>query len=204
MATITGTTLLSSVLESTGVQLNVLLTATLTAKLQQMLDNGTYSSLASAIAMSGFSSELNARTEVLELSNTIKINADLIEAAADDSTINLSATDVSTHQGTNGIAETFIYEIDSTNFIIESRESDNISLQGFNVLEDKLIFQDVATGTTSTAFFIDDALMSSASDTQITFEALLVNNDDIVIAEDGFSLTLVGITDFSAIDYIVV
>lgn len=126
------------------------------------------------------------------------INAKLL---VDNNIIHLSAVDPLFHQGTDGITDTFIYEIDSSNYIVESRETGDMSLQGFNIAEDKLIFEDVATGTTSTALFSDDALISSNTDTQINFEVAVINNDDIVIAEQGFSLTLVGITDFSTIDY---
>ena len=84
MATMTGQNLLESIIESTGVTLNALLTATLTAKLQQMIDNGTYSKVAASIAVSGFSTTINDATEINELSDAIETNASLIEAAPDD------------------------------------------------------------------------------------------------------------------------
>jgi len=113
----------------------------------------------------------------------------------------INAEDLTTYQGTDGIVDTFVYEIDSSNYIIESKETADIVIEGFNVNEDKLIFEDVSNGTTSTEFFIDDAIIDSSTNTQITFEVELINNDDIVIAEEGFSLTLIGITEFSAVDY---
>ena len=82
MATKTGANLLDSILQSTGVTLNALLTATLTTKLQQMIDNGTDSNLALSIAMSGFSTDINTATDVPLLSDTIAVNTALIEAAA--------------------------------------------------------------------------------------------------------------------------
>lgn len=87
MATLTGANLLDSILQSTGVTLNALVTATLTAKLQQMIDNGTYSDLASSIASSGFSTDINTATEVPDLSDAITINRGLIEAAADQDAV---------------------------------------------------------------------------------------------------------------------
>jgi hypothetical protein len=42
----------------------------LSAKLQQMIDNGTYSKLAASIAISGFSTAINAATNINELSDT--------------------------------------------------------------------------------------------------------------------------------------
>lgn len=119
-------------------------------------------------------------------------------------TINLSASDATTQQGIDGIAETFIYEIDSSNFAVESRETGDISLQGFNIAEDRLIFEDVATGTTSTASFIIEAIIETDEvSTQIIFDMVIIDNPDIVIAEEGFSLTLVGVNDFSTVDYLV-
>ena len=118
-----------------------------------------------------------------------------------DELTKINAEDLTTYQGTDGIVDTFVYEIDSSNYIIESKETADIVIEGFNVNEDKLIFEDVSNGTTSTEFFIDDAIIDSSTNTQITFEVELINNDDIVIAEEGFSLTLIGITEFSAVDY---
>ena len=128
--------------------------------------------------------------------------AEIALGRADTVIINISADDSSTLQGTDGIAETFVYEIDSSSYFIESEETADISLQGFNATEDKLVFQDVSNGTTSTEFFADDVFdLVADTDTQITFDLILSDNEDIGISEEGFLLTLVGITDFSAVDY---
>lgn len=58
MATVTGQNLLAAIQSSSGVTLNPVLQATLSARLQQMLDNGSYSSLSATIAMQGFSSQI--------------------------------------------------------------------------------------------------------------------------------------------------
>ncbi len=83
MATMTGANLLASIIESTGVEVNALISATLTAKLQQMIDNGTYSKLAASIAMSAFSTVINDATEINALSDAIEANAALIADAAE-------------------------------------------------------------------------------------------------------------------------
>ena len=87
MATLTGEHLLASIIESSGVEVNILIRATLTAKLQLMIDNNTYSKLAAGITMSGFSTEINAAADITDLSDAIEINQGLIEAAADEAAI---------------------------------------------------------------------------------------------------------------------
>jgi hypothetical protein len=84
MAVKTGSNLLLSIIESTGAEVNNLIRLTLSAKLQQMIDSGTYSKLAAGIAMSGFSTSINDRTGIKELGDAIEKNAALIEAAAED------------------------------------------------------------------------------------------------------------------------
>lgn len=84
MATLTGKNLLQSIIETTGVEINALIFNTLSAKLQQMIDNGTYSKLAAAIAMSGFSTVINDATEIGDLSDAVETNAALIKAEAED------------------------------------------------------------------------------------------------------------------------
>ena len=121
--------------------------------------------------------------------------------------VQLDANDANTWQAVGGQIETFVYEIDSHTYLIESREGDNINLDGFNLSEDQLIFLDVAEGTTSTASFTEDAVIESDvnnSNTKIIFDETLINNDDIVIGGEGFSLTLVGISDLYTINYMVV
>jgi len=85
VAILTGTNLLNSIIESIGVEINTLIFNTLSAKLQQMIDKGTYSKLAAAVAMSGFSTAINDLTQIGVLSDAVETNAALIEAAAEDS-----------------------------------------------------------------------------------------------------------------------
>jgi hypothetical protein len=81
MAALTGTNLLNSIIESSGVEINALIFNTLSAKLQQMIDNGTYSKLAAGIAMSGFSTVINDATDIGDLSDAIETNTTLIGEA---------------------------------------------------------------------------------------------------------------------------
>lgn len=58
MATVTGASLVAGIESSTGVTLNAVLKASLTAKLQQMIDKGTYSATSAAVAIQAFSSQI--------------------------------------------------------------------------------------------------------------------------------------------------
>lgn len=111
MATLTGTNLLDSIIDSTGIEPNALIYATLSAKLQQMIDNGTYSKLAASIAISAFSTQINAATEALDLADTIETNVALIEAAADDAAVD--AIDFPDYGGVAPITYTLTYSADS-------------------------------------------------------------------------------------------
>jgi hypothetical protein len=142
------------------------------------------------------------------LSN-ITANVDTVtaaKAALDFSlgVIHISAENAFSQQGTDGVADFFIYEIDSSRFIFESRETADITLQGFNIGEDRLVFDDVINKTTSTAEFSEQALMNVNADTQIIFEQAILDNNDSLIAEAGFSLTLQGVTDFSQVNFAIV
>ena len=55
-----GSNLVAAIQSSTGVTLNPVLQATLTARLQQMFDTGTYSALAASVAMQAFSTSLKS------------------------------------------------------------------------------------------------------------------------------------------------
>lgn len=57
MATVTGATLLAGIQSSTGITLNAVLQGSLAAKLQQLLDSGTYSAQAASAFVQGFSSQ---------------------------------------------------------------------------------------------------------------------------------------------------
>ena len=58
-----GSNLVAAIQSSTGVTLNPVLQATLTARLQQMFDTGTYSALAASVAMQAFSTSLKAMVD---------------------------------------------------------------------------------------------------------------------------------------------
>jgi len=81
MATLTGENLLNSVIESSGVELNTLIHRTLSAKLQQMIDNDTFSNLGASIAMSGFSTAIHGAVDIHDLIDVVETNSGLIAAA---------------------------------------------------------------------------------------------------------------------------
>lgn len=118
--------------------------------------------------------------------------------------IHISADNAFSQQGTDGVADFFIYQIDSSRFIFESKENADISLQAFTVGEDKLVFDDVKNKTTTTTAFIEQAAINTQANTQIIFEKVIIDNDNALIAEAGVSLTLQGVTDFTAVDFAVV
>ena len=101
--------------------------------------------------------------------------------------------------GTEGVVDTFDYDIDSSQFIIESRQIDELIFKNFNPSEDKLVFNDLGTATTSTATIIDSLSIISNEDTLITFDKEVFNNEVMVVAEEGLSLTILGITNFDQI-----
>lgn len=63
MATATGENLVTAIETSTGVTLNAVLKKSLTAKLNQMIANGTYSATAAAIATQAVSTEIKAKVD---------------------------------------------------------------------------------------------------------------------------------------------
>ena len=119
MATLTGTNLLDSIVESTGADVNDLVRATLAARLQQMIDNGTFSNLAASVAISGFSSTINDATEINELSDIVEENAALIEAGPVEVTITNGSVvdaDEGAFQFNAALAATDIFSANIANF----------------------------------------------------------------------------------------
>jgi Ca2+-binding RTX toxin-like protein len=92
LLTPSGDDLLSSIIEtelgSEGDEVNSLIFNTLSARLDQMIDNGTYSKLSAGIAMSAFSTVINDATEIEDLTAAVEdANNDLFAEAADQYTI---------------------------------------------------------------------------------------------------------------------
>ncbi len=92
--------------------------------------------------------------------------------------------------GVDGVVENFTYAIDSSTGDVVSGLDGSYTLTDFTVGEDSLTFTDVATGTTSTATFVNDVTTS---------ESAINNLTDIIFDADAngdaFQLTLVGILD---------
>jgi hypothetical protein len=118
--------------------------------------------------------------------------------------IHLSANNPLPQQGTAGVVDFFIYDIDSSLFIVESSEVVDITLQGFKVGEDKLVFDDVRGKTITTESFKQSASIESGTDTRIIFEKAIVLNNNAVVSEPDVALTLAGVSDFSTVDFLIV
>ncbi|MDX9962518.1 hypothetical protein [Desulfobacter postgatei] len=199
MATKTGANLLDSILQSTGVTLNPLLTATLTAKLQQMIDAGTYSNLAVSIAVSGFSTDINAATDVPELSDTVATNVALIEAAdegevisfppyggsapqvftltPDAAAINEGSTLTFTVTAANPVTEDTVVTFDVIPTFLEGSASTDITDSNAGTTGTNL--NDFATGSLTRTATI------AAGTTTATF-TVTPNNDCITELSEGF------------------
>ena len=138
-------------------------------------------------------------SDVVDIILSVTNVDDTVETSS--KTINISASDSTSYQAIDSVAETFVYEIDSSEYVIESRETGDIIIQGFNKNEDNLVFQDASNSTTSVFTFYEDALIESGEDIKIIFDSIIDSNDDFSVSEEGFLLTLVGITDLSDLNF---
>jgi hypothetical protein len=100
----------------------------------------------------------------------------------------------------DGVAETFVYRIDSSNGQVFSLAGGDWTITNFNVGEDSLVFEDVAGGTVTTETFVDAI---TVSDSEIFNETSIFFDEDP--EENSFFLTLTGVVDgaLSTVDFIV-
>jgi hypothetical protein len=98
------------------------------------------------------------------------------------------------------VAETFIYQIDSSTGDVISLAGGDWTITDFNVAEDSLVFDDVAAGTVTTETFVDAIIVS---------ESGIFSETNIYFAEDtegtSYELTLAGVVDgdLSTVDFTV-
>ena len=202
MATLTGENLLNSIIETTGVEINVLIFNTLSVKLQQMIDHGTYSKLAAATAMSGFSTAINTAGEITALSDAIETNTDLIEYADEDDvgTIKFPLYGDNDDYAADGTTSGYLFIGDTVSGTLETNDDEDwfqIDLSGGTEYEFTLSGYE---GSEAPWIKIYD----SGSDTTANKSSLEGNLNFIpssdgtyyVGIEDGFS------TDLSPLDYI--
>lgn len=90
-----------------------------------------------------------------------------------------------------GVAETFLYNIDSSTGEVISTAGGDFSITDFSVGEDSIIFQDVATGTVTTVTFVDEVIISGSGIPPIQTNIIFDANAEGVTNQ----LTLVGIND---------
>ena len=139
--------------------------------------------------MAGITAETRSVDNAYELIDTIVNYEDIIHMSADEK---------SSYDGVDGIAEVFVYEVDSNIDILKSLETADITLQNFNVNEDALIFHDMMS-TSEINILLSDWFSSDGEGISISFNKDL-NDDEIIETEEMVSLTLLGITDFSLVD----
>jgi hypothetical protein len=200
MATLTGENLLGSIIESSGVELNVLIHATLTAKLQQMIDTHTYSKLAASIAMSGFSTGIRDAINIKQLSDAIETNSGLIEASEEGDVDQIDfpsigneeeVTNVDIDTGTletpvsfdaDGGAYNFIDDASILNYVEISNftSDDSISISNATV-EDYFIVNDGSN--------VDISYNNSGTINRITLVGI-VTSDDIICDQDSLKASV--------------
>ncbi len=204
MSIMTGRNLLESIIQSTGVEVNTLVSATLSAKLQQMIDNGTYSKLAASIAMSAFSTAIKDAAGIGALSDAVETNAALIEAAAEGEVDQIEFPSIVNDD--DGTHETTTCSVDVGSVLENDKHY-------FDAAEGSFVFTDdasVATFVEISNFTVDDQIQisnlpaegsymfsSDGNDVDITYnyvdegvvnyiKLIGVGNDDVFDDETGF------------------
>jgi S-layer protein len=203
MATMTGTNLLESIIESTGVEVNALISATLSANLQQMIDNGTYSNLAASIAMSGFSTTINDATGITELIDGVEANAALIEAAADQAAVD--AIDFPPIGG--GVVEPVTFALTASSDSINEGDANTFTVEASRAVDEDTVvtFQlkiDAEGDTAQLADFNAGAFNAqtvtiAAGETTATFDLTSITNDGTEVSEKYTVEATVGGETFS-------
>lgn len=156
MATLAGGNLLDSIIESSGVEINILIHATLTAKLQQMIDYNTYSKLAASIVMSGFSTAIRDAISIIQLGDAIETNSNLIAASEDGEVAQIDFPSIENE----GEDTPEVTNIDIDTGTLESAVSFDADNGAFNFMDDASILNNV----TISNFTSDDSIsISNAS-----------------------------------------
>jgi len=187
MAALTGENLLGSIIESSGVELNILIRATLTAKLQQMIDNHTYSKLAAGIAMSGFSTGIRDAMNINQLGNAIETNSNLIADAQEGDVDQIDFPSID--NGDDDTPEITTVDIDTGT--LETAASFDADGGAYNFMDDASILNHVEISN----FTSDDGISISNA----TVEDYTFNNDgtdvDIIYNNSGTvnRITLIGV-----------
>ncbi len=80
---LTGKNLLDSIIDSTGANVNALIYNTLSARLQQLIDDKNDSKMALSFALKGFSTKINEKTpNMVDLMNRVEGNKNIIKNAS--------------------------------------------------------------------------------------------------------------------------
>jgi hypothetical protein len=172
MATLTGENLLGSVIESSDVEINTLIRSTLTARLQQIINNGTYSKLAAGIAMSGYSSAINDAMEITGLCDVVDTNAALIEAAAEGEVDLIDFPPVG-----NGGDPSEVTPVDIDTGTLEAPEVFDAGNEAYNLIDDASVLNNMEISnftsddriTISNATIEDYAIGNDGTDVKISY-----------------------------------
>ncbi|MCL3883930.1 hypothetical protein [Marivita sp. GX14005] len=97
----------------------------------------------------------------------------------------------------DGVAETFVYAIDSSSGDAVSLADGDYTIDGFNPTEDSIVFDDVDGGTLTTATFGDTTPTVSGNGIQNELDFIFADNAD----GDAYGLTLVGVSDLADVDF---
>jgi hypothetical protein len=176
----------------------------LTAKLQQMINNNTYSKLAAGIAMSGFSTEINAAAKITGLIDAIEINQGLIEAATDEAAIDAidfpsleEVTSVDINTGTLEAPVSFDADSGAYKFMDDASILSNVEISNFTS-DDSIA---ISNASVEDYFFSNDAsnvnisYNNSGTVNMITLIGV-VTTDDLIYDQASFE-TAVGFDAFA-------
>jgi len=203
MAIMTGRNLLESIIESTGVEINGLIFGTLSARLQQMIDNNTYSKLAAGIAMSGFSTQINTATDINGLNDAVGINAGLIRAAGEGAVDQIefppidgvTFTPINIDTGTIETPVVFDAGIGSLDFMDDATILTHVVINNFtsddritisNAQITSYSFANEGTDVDITFNFNDSGLMNHITLTGVVSSSILVSDKETFDAALGF------------------
>jgi len=203
MAIMTGRNLLESIIESTGVEINGLIFGTLSARLQQMIDNNTYSKLAAGIAMSGFSTQINTATDINGLNDAVGINAGLIRGAGEGTVDQIefppidggTFTPINIDTGTPQTPVVFDAGIGSLDFMDDAAILTHVVINNFtsddritisNAQITSYSFANEGTDVDITFNFNDSGLMNHITLTGVVSSSILVFDKETFDAALGF------------------
>lgn len=211
MALKTGMNVLESIIQASGAEVNSLVKNILAAKLQNLIDNGLLNKVTSAVAMSGYSSEIKTATgDNLEtLKNSVEDNINIIDNASQEDmdagtvtfpTIEINnAPVVTVEDGTVALDENEVFTSDTVVATVAVTDEGDTEF----ALSDDRFEIDQTTGEISIA---DDVKFDFETESEITLTVTVsdgVNSvtNDIVITINDINETAPVIGEITPIEY---